>query len=70
MKRGASVLRDGVVVDYQGRLAVVRRLKGELEGGSAPSSASARSRCPPGPRSSARTHRYIAEGAGFEVTEI
>ena len=30
-KEGASVLRDGVVVDYQGALAVVRRLKGELE---------------------------------------
>ena len=47
-KEAAGVLRDGVVVDYQGALAVV----------------------PAGTEGSVRTHQYIAEGAGFEVTEI
>ncbi len=69
-KEAASVLRDGVVVDYQGALAVVRRLKGELERRLGTELGKCAIAMPAGTESSARTHRYIAEGAGFEVTEI
>ena len=69
-KEAASVLRDGVVVDYQGALASVRRLKGELQRRLGTELGKCAIAMPAGTESNARTHRYIAEGAGFEVTEI
>ncbi len=54
-KQAASVLRDGVVVDYTGALRIVRELKEKLEAGT---------------EGSVKTHQYVAEGAGFEVTAI
>ena len=56
-KQAAQVLRDGVVVDYTGALRIVRSLKEKLE---------ARL----GTESSVKTHQYVAEGAGLEVTNI
>lgn len=69
-KEAAGVLRDGVVVDYQGALSVVRRLKGELERRLGTELTKCAIAMPAGTEGSVRTHQYIAEGAGFEVTEI
>lgn len=70
-KQAAEVLRDGVVIDYPGALRIVRALKEKLE---ARLPGYALENCaiamPAGTESSARTHQYVAEGAGFEVTNI
>ena len=69
-KQAASVLQDGVVVDFTGAQRIVRELRQKL---------GARLDCellncsiamPAGTESSIRTHQYVAEGAGFEVTSI
>lgn len=70
-KQAASVLKDGVVVDYSGALRIVRELKEKLE---ARLSGLELLNCaiamPAGTESSAHTHQYVAEGAGFEVTNV
>lgn len=70
-KQAASVLKDGVVVDYSGALRIVRELKEKLE---ARLSGLELLNCaiamPAGTESSARTHQHVAEGAGFEVTNV
>lgn len=70
-KQAASVLKDGVVVDYLGALQIVRDLKAKLEerlgGRELVNCAIA---MPAGTESSIRTHTYVAEGAGLEVTNI
>ena len=69
-KQAASVLRDGVVVDYTGALRIVTQLKQKLEqriGQELPDCAIA---MPAGTESSAKTHQYVAEGAGFNVTNV
>ena len=70
-KQAASVLKDGVVVDYSGALQIVRRLKEKLEarlgGRELVNCAIA---MPAGTESSIKTHQYVAEGAGFEVTNV
>ena len=66
----ASVLQDGVVVDFTGAQRIVRELRQKL---------GARLDCellncsiamPAGTESSIRTHQYVAEGAGFERWSI
>lgn len=69
-KQAASVLRDGVVVDYSGALRIVRTLKEKLEARIGVSLVNCAIAMPAGTESSARTHQYVAEGAGFEVTNI
>ncbi|MEG1602616.1 MAG: ethanolamine utilization protein EutJ [Cloacibacillus sp.] len=69
-KEAADVLKDGVVVDYHGALEIVRRLKAKLEARLGKELANCAIAMPAGTESSARTHQYIAEGAGFEVTRI
>ena len=70
-KQAASVLKDGVVVDYSGALQIVRRLKEKLEarlgGRELVNCAIA---MPAGTESSIKTQHYVAEGAGFEVTNV
>jgi ethanolamine utilization protein EutJ len=70
-KKPASVLRDGIVYDYIGALNIVRELKEKLEirlnGRELINCAIA---MPAGTQSSIKTHSYIAEGVGFEVTNI
>lgn len=70
-KKAASVLKDGVVVDYSGALRIVKELKAKLEerldGRELINCAIA---MPAGTESSAKTHTYVAEGAGFEVTNV
>ncbi len=70
-KRAASVLRDGIVFDYTGALKIVRELKEKLEkrlGGRELINCAIA--MPAGTESSIRTHCHVAEGAGFEVTNI
>ena len=69
-KQAAQVLRDGVVVDYTGALRIVRELKEKLEARLGTELVNCAIAMPAGTESSVRTHQYVAEGAGFEVTEI
>lgn len=69
-KQAASVLRDGVVVDYTGALQIVRKLKEKLEQRLGRELLYCAIAMPADTESSAKTHQYVAEGAGFEVTNI
>lgn len=69
-KQAAGVLKDGVVVDYTGALNIVRELKKKLEGRLDAELLNCAIAMPAGTESSARTHQYVAEGAGFEVTAV
>lgn len=69
-KQAASVLRDGVVVDYTGALRIVRQLKEKLEARIGTELLDCAIAMPAGTESSVKTHQYVAEGAGFQVTNI
>lgn len=69
-KQAAEVLRDGVVVDYSGALRIVRECKEKLEERLHEKLLNCAIAMPPGTESSVRTHQYVAEGAGFEVTRV
>ena len=69
-KQAANVLKDGVVVDYPGSLRIVRDLKHKLEDRLGVELVNCAIAMPAGTESSARTHQYVAEGAGLEVTNI
>lgn len=69
-KQAASVLRDGVVVDYTGALRIVRELKEKLEARIGEELINCAIAMPAGTESSVKTHQYVAEGAGFEVTAV
>lgn len=69
-KQAASVLRDGVVIDYTGALNIVRDLKRKLEERLGRELLECAIAMPAGTESSARTHQYVAEGVGFEVTNV
>ena len=69
-KQAAQVLRDGVVVDYTGALRIVRSLKEKLEARLGTELVNCAIAMPAGTESSVKTHQYVAEGAGFEVTNV
>ena len=69
-KQAAQVLRDGVVVDYTGALRIVRSLKEKLEARLGTELVNCAIAMPAGTESSVKTHQYVAEGVGFEVTNI
>lgn len=69
-KQAARVLKDGVVVDYSGALRIVRELKEKLEERLGTELVNCAIAMPAGTESSAKTHQYVAEGAGFEVTNV
>ena len=69
-KQAASVLRDGVVVDYSGACRIVRELKEKLEERLGEELIDCAIAMPAGTESSTRTHQYVAESAGFEVTNV
>ena len=69
-KQAAGVLRDGVVVDYTGALDIVRKLKAKLEERIGEELVNCAIAMPAGTESSVKTHQYVAEGAGFEVTAV
>ena len=64
--QAAQVLR----VDYTGALRIVRTLKEKLEARLGVELDRCAIAMPAGTESSARTHQYVAEGAGLEVTNI
>lgn len=66
----AHVLKDGVVVDYMKALDVVKMLKRKLEGKLKRELRHCAIAMPSGTESSVKTHCYVAEGAGFEVTNV
>ena len=68
--QAANVLRDGIVVDFPGTLRIVKALKARLENRIGQELTHCAIAMPAGTESSARTHQYVAEGAGFEVTRI
>lgn len=69
-KQAAKVLKDGVVVDYSGSLRIVRELKARLEERIGMELVNCAIAMPAGTEGSAKTHQYVAEGAGLEVTAI
>lgn len=69
-KQAADVLRDGVVVDYTGALRIVRELKAKLEKRLGRELTKCAIAMPAGTESSVKTHKYVAEGADFEVTAV
>lgn len=69
-KQAADVLRDGVVLDYAGALKIVKELKARAEKRLGDELISCAIAMPAGTSSSVRTHQYVAEGAGFEVTNV
>ena len=69
-KQAARVLRDGVVVDYSGALRIVEELKEKLEERLGQELVECAIAMPAGTESSIKTHQYVAEGAGFEVTAV
>ncbi len=69
-KQAADVLRDGVVVNYTGALKIVRELKEKLEKRLGRELTNCAIAMPAGTDSSVKTHKYVAEGADFEVTAV
>ncbi|UWP60469.1 ethanolamine utilization protein EutJ [Ruminococcus gauvreauii] len=69
-KQAAQVLRDGVVVDYTKALQIVRELKEKLETRISHTLQNCAIAMPADTESSIKTHQYVAEGAGFEVTDV
>jgi len=67
----ASVIRDGLVVDFAGAGAIVRRLKGRIEEHLGAELRSAAIAVPPGTGvRDCATHGYAVESAGLEVTSV
>lgn len=67
----AEVLKDGLVVDYMGALDLVKKLKKKLEDRLGVDLKKAAIAIPPGvSEGDTKSHAYIVEGAGFEVTNI
>lgn len=67
----AQVLKDGLVVDYIGAQRIVRELKAKLESRLGCELKKAAIAVPPGTsEGDSKTHMYVVEGAGLEVTKI
>jgi len=65
------VAQDGLVVDYMGAIAIVKRLKGKLEERLGARLTDAAIAVPPGTsRANSGAHRNVTEAAGFEVADI
>jgi ethanolamine utilization protein EutJ len=69
--RFASVVRDGVVVDFAGASAIVRELKEQLERHLGRTLETAATTYPPGvPLTEVRAARYVLESAGITCTAM
>ncbi|HYE82882.1 MAG TPA: ethanolamine utilization protein EutJ [Clostridia bacterium] len=67
----AQVVKDGLVVDFTGARAIVKRLKEKIEERLGVELTRAAIAVPPGTgERDCGTHRYVVEGAGLEVTSI
>jgi ethanolamine utilization protein EutJ len=69
--RYASVVKDGLVVDYMGAIKIVREMKAEVEKKLGCELLYAATAIPPGTSiNDTGTIKYVVEGAGFEVTKV
>ncbi|WP_179946681.1 ethanolamine utilization protein EutJ [Desulforamulus ferrireducens] len=69
--RYASVVKDGMVVDYIGAIRIVRELKHELEQKLGTELIYAAAALPPGTFSlDSGAIKHVVEGAGFEITNL
>lgn len=69
--RFAQVVRDGLVVDFQGAISLLTELKMEVEAGLGFSLTSAASTYPPGvPLAEVQSTRYVVEAAGFTCRQL
>ncbi|CCO07722.1 ethanolamine utilization protein EutJ [Desulforamulus hydrothermalis] len=69
--RYASVVRDGMVVDYIGAVRIVKELKQELEQKLGTELIYAAAALPPGTFSlDSGTIKHVVQGAGFEITNL
>lgn len=67
----SQVIKDGLVVDYVGAMQVVRKLKNKIEKKIGIKLTKAAIAVPPGTSDrDSKTHMYVVEGAGLEVTNI
>jgi len=66
----ASAIKDGLVVDYFATLEIVNHLKAKIEKGIGQELLHTAIAMPPGTGTNVKTHKYIAEGAGFEVSNV
>lgn len=67
----AEVVRDGVVVDFSGATALVRKLKRHVEEKLGFDLTKAATGFPPGiPTAEVRANRYVLESAGLDCTEL
>lgn len=67
----AQVVKDGLVVDYMGAMETVKRLKTQLEERLGRELEKAAIAVPPGTgEAECKTHGYVVEGAGMEVTNL
>lgn len=69
-KKACNALKDGLVVDYIGVQSTVKELKDKLEKRIGIELEECAIAMPPGTESSSRTHKYVAEGAGLNVTNV
>ena len=69
-KQAARVLQDGVVVDFIGAQQITKMLKNKLETRLGRELSYCSIAMPSGTESSLKTHIYVAEGAGFEVSDV
>lgn len=69
--RYAEVVRDGLVVDFVGASRIVRELKAEIEEKLGAEIETAAAAYPPGTvGGDQKAIKYVAEGAGFDVTAL
>lgn len=69
--RYATVVKDGLVVDYMGAIKIVKELKAEVEQKLGCELIYAATAIPPGTSvNDTATIKYVVEGAGFEVTQV
>lgn len=67
----AQVVRDGLVVDFSGARAIVKRLKDRIEEKLGVELTRAAIAVPPGTgKRDSDSHRYVVEGAGLEVITV
>lgn len=67
----ADVVRDGIVWDFAGAMAVVRELKDRLEAATGRNLSTGSVTIPPGVSiSDGRAHHYVLEGVGIECTAV
>jgi len=66
----ASAIKDGLVVDYFATLDIVKHLKEKIENGIGQELLHTAIAMPPGTGANVKTHKYIAEGAGLEVSNV